>query len=130
MKARNYILIGLILVILDQITKFLFQNKTYLFKDIGIEYTTNTGAAFGILKGSNLILTIISLFIIIFLFTYYRKAASFEKPGLILLLSGTIGNLIDRVAFGYVRDFIAVYIWPNFNLADSYNVIGVIILLI
>ena len=45
-------------------------------------------------------------------------------------MAGTIGNLIDRIVFGYVRDFISISIWPSFNLADIFNVIGVILILI
>ncbi len=129
MKTGKLISIVSLLVILDQLTKYLFQNKIYMLDGIGIEYTTNTGAAFGILKGSNIILAIVSLLAIAFIFYYYRKAKNYERIGLILLLSGTIGNLLDRIIFGYVRDFIVIYWWPNFNIADAYNVLGILIIL-
>lgn len=118
-----------ILVILDQLTKFIFQDKLYLYKGFGIEYITNTGAAFGFLSGSNLLLALISILVICFIFFYYKKVNSKDKLGLLLLFAGTIGNLVDRLLFGFVRDFIAFPFWPNFNFADMYNTVGVLILI-
>lgn len=118
-----------ILVILDQLTKFIFQNKLYLYHGLGIEYAENTGAAFGFLSGSNILLALISFIVIGFIFFYYRKVNSNDKFGLLLLMAGTIGNLTDRLMFGFVRDFIAVPFWPNFNFADMYNTVGVLILI-
>jgi signal peptidase II len=112
------------LVILDQITKYLFTNKEYLIGSIGIKYVENTGAAFSIFQNQTIILSIISLIAVILIIKYYKTFK--VKLPLILLLSGTLGNLIDRVILGYVRDFIAISIWPTFNIADSCITIGVI----
>lgn len=125
---KKFAIIVPILVTLDQITKFIFQGKEYLHKGFGIEYATNTGAAFGILKGNNFFLAIIAIIVIGFIFYYYKKVDKHERTGLLLILAGTLGNLIDRIFFGYVRDFIALPFWPNFNFADMYNTIGVLIL--
>ncbi len=103
------------LIFLDQLTKFLIP---------GI---TNTGAAFGILQGQNIFLILLSLIVISIIIFYYKKYKELRLY-LILILSGVIGNLIDRIFFGYVRDFINLKIWPVFNLADSYSVTGVILL--
>ena len=103
------------LIFLDQLTKFLFP---------GI---TNTGAVFGILQGQNIILIVIS-FIVIIAAIYYYKEHKDLKLSLILILSGTTGNLIDRLLFGHVRDFIDLKYWPVFNLADSYITIGTLFL--
>lgn len=119
-----------ILVTIDQITKFIFQEKAYLYKGLGIDYATNTGAAFGILKGNNFFLAIIAIIVICFIFYYYKKVDKHERTGLLLILAGTLGNLTDRIFFGYVRDFIALPFWPNFNFADMYNTIGVLILIV
>ena len=104
-----------LLIILDQITKYLFAT------------TINKGAAFGILQGYTTFLIIISL-IILTICIYYYKNKNLRLP-LNFLIAGIIGNLIDRIFLGYVRDFIDLRIWPVFNLADSFNVIGVIILI-
>lgn len=129
MRIKKILLLPFLLVLLDQITKLIFQNKTYMINGIGIENAANTGAAFGIFQGQNIILALISIVIIIAISYFYRKSKGLAQLGLLLVLSGAIGNLIDRILFGYVRDFIAVYWWPNFNLADSFNVIGIIIII-
>ena len=106
----------LVLIILDQITKYFFTT------------VTNTGAAFGILKGYNIPLLIISLIALMICIFYYVKEKKLRLP-LIFLISGIVGNSIDRIFLGYVRDFINLQFWPVFNLADSFNVIGVILLI-
>ena len=116
MKNSIMVLILFLLIFLDQLTKFLFP---------GI---TNTGAAFGILQGKNILLIIIS-FIVVIAGIFYLKEHKDLRISLILILSGTTGNLIDRVLFGYVRDFIDFKYWPVFNLADSYNTIGALLLI-
>lgn len=127
---KRFIILVILLIILDQVTKFLFQGKTYLINEIGIEYATNTGAAFGLLQGNNILLALLSLIIILFVFFYSQKAKGYQQIGFLFILSGATGNLLDRLVLGYVRDFIAVYWWPNFNLADSYNVIGILLLIL
>lgn len=117
------LLLALIIVVIDQITKFIFTNKKFLF----INYITNTGAAFGILKDSNLFLIIASFIVIAIILSLYKKSQ--YKLGLALMLAGTIGNLIDRIAFGFVRDFIDLKIWPIFNIADLSNTVGVAIII-
>ena len=107
----------LLLIVIDQITKHFFTT------------VVNTGAAFGILKGFNIPLLIINIIALAVCIFYYFKEKSLRLP-LIFLISGIIGNSIDRIIFGHVRDFINIGIlnFPIFNLADSYNVIGVVIL--
>ena len=113
-----WIILLVVLVVLDQITKY------YLTTVI------NTGAAFGILKGFNIPLFIINLIALIICIFYYFKEKNLKLP-LIFLISGIIGNSIDRIIFGHVRDFIdiGIFNFPIFNLADSYNVVGVILLI-
>ena len=106
----------LVLVVLDQISKRFLTT------------VTNTGAAFGILKGFNIPLLIVSLIALIVAIYFYFKDKSIKWP-LTFLIAGIIGNSIDRIFFGHVRDFINLQIWPVFNFADTYNVIGVILLI-
>jgi|SRR3989344_6592029 len=106
-----------LLVVLDQITKHF------------LAIVTNTGAAFGILKGYNILLLMISLAALIFCIFYYFKEKNLRLP-LAFLISGIIGNSVDRIFLGHVRDFIDLGFWPIFNLADSYNFIGVALLII
>jgi len=107
----------LILIVVDQITKYFWTT------------VTNTGAAFGILKGFNIPLLIISLIALVIVIFFYVKDKKLKIP-LTFLIAGIIGNSIDRIIFGHVRDFIDLGFFPVFNLADSFNVIGVILLII
>ncbi|MBS3144153.1 signal peptidase II [Candidatus Woesearchaeota archaeon] len=110
---------GLVVFLLDHFSKSFVVNN-------GFRYTTNTGAAFGILQGQTWLLIFIAVVVIAVLVYYsheYQLALGF-------LLGGTLGNLLDRVFYGYVIDFIHVPFWPSFNLADSFNVIGVGLLLL
>jgi len=113
------LLISFIVVILDQLTKYLAR--------IYLPYTKNYGAAFGILQNYTLFLIVISIIVIIAIL-YYSKKYNFYSLGFVL--GGTLGNLIDRIYFGYVTDFIDLGFWPSFNLADTFNTLGVIVLII
>ena len=96
----------------------------------------NTGAAFGLFQGQSSLLTIVGSVSVVLLLLYtlfiYRQFPNLDnKLGwsvLGLILGGTVGNLIDRLRFGYVIDFIDVGIWPAFNIADSSIVVGIILL--
>ena len=115
---KKLILISLAIVILDQLSKFYFGK------------TKNYGAAFGILQGYNWLFIIIALSVIFAVLYYYKEFKSYGKYGVIFLFSGSIGNLVDRLFLGYVRDFIELGFWPSFNIADSFNVIGVVMLIV
>ena len=110
---KKLLLFSLLLIALDQITKL------YFVKSI------NYGAAFGILQGWKYLFVIVSIIVILVIFFYSNKVKKYGWFGLLLLFSGTVGNLIDRIAFGYVRDFIDLGFFPVFNFADAYNTIGV-----
>ena len=108
MKKKKYILITFLVIIIDQLTKFLInQNIEYLksFQIIkNFFYFTNAhnnGAAFSILSGYNLLFISITLIAICLIDKYIEKNISFY-----ILLGGIIGNLIDRLIVGYVRDFL------------------------
>ena len=96
-------------------------------------YITNTGSAFGLFKGFNLIFILFSMIVIIVVLYYIKKIKQNENLlqfSVGLLLGGTIGNLIDRFLYGFVVDFIDFRIWPVFNIADSSVTISVILLII
>jgi|SRR3989338_1280919 len=129
MVKIKYIVLIFILVLIDQLTKFLSKNKNFFI----INYTENTGAAFSLFQGYTLFLILISILVVFFTLYYFIKIKQSPKRVyiiLILILSGTIGNLIDRISLGFVRDFIDLKIWPIFNLADLYNVVAFILILI
>ena len=106
-----------------------------LFNLLSLTYVHNTGAAFSMLEGARwlfIILGIIALNVIFIFFIKDKKLNNFEIITYSLLLSGILGNLIDRFLYGYVIDFIDVNIlnFAIFNFADSFMVIGVILLMI
>jgi len=131
---------AIIIILIDQITKFLIKinfqlNESLpLIKNIfHLTYIQNTGAGFGILKSQTLILIFISLIVIGVILYYIGSIKEKEKLLQILVgfvLAGTIGNLIDRIAYGFVIDFLDFQIWPIFNVADSFVTIGIIGLII
>lgn len=132
--------IALLIVILDQLAKFLIKQSFQLNQSIPIiknvfhlTYITNTGSAFGLFKGLNLFFMLFSAMVIVVIFYYMKKIKENEKTMKLaagLLLGGTIGNLIDRLLYGAVTDFIDFRIWPVFNIADSAVTISVVLLII
>ncbi|MFC1800992.1 signal peptidase II [Nanoarchaeota archaeon] len=129
---------ALLIVIFDQLTKilvkkFLIQPIKIIPKFLSLTYTQNTGAGFGLLQGFNLLLILISLIIIGFILYYYKKIKTNQKLLLFstaLVLGGAIGNLIDRILYNFVTDFISFAFWPAFNIADisiSVGVIGLVV---
>ena len=125
-KEISLITIGVFLIILDRLTKILFTKKQFFI----INYLENYGSFLGLI--SNKILIILISIIIIFILAFiYRKNKTLQiRLALILIISGLLSNLIDRVYLGYIIDFIDIRFWPIFNLADLYITIGIIITLI
>lgn len=127
--------IALIIILIDQIIKFLIKinfqlNQSFpLIKNIfHLTYIHNFGAGFGILQNQQWILIFISLIAIGAIFYYFDRIKEKEILLQILvgfILGGTIGNLIDRLAYGFVIDFLDFRIWPVFNIADSFVTIGI-----
>jgi len=129
---KKVLLASLILVLADQLTKLLAtkslgSGSIPVIGDIlRLTYVKNTGAVFGILQNTNSILIWISFIVIGFILFYLDKLSKQELVFAALVLSGAIGNLIDRIRLGYVIDFIDLGFWPVFNIADSLITIGVI----
>lgn len=102
-----------------------------------ISYFRNTGGAWSILNNHTWLLTVISLIIIILLIYYVYKNKpknKLETFGYSMILGGSVGNLIDRIIYGYVIDFLDFnifgYNYPIFNFADVFIVLGVLCLII
>ena len=131
MVNKKFVLIGLLLVILDQITKALVvaSNPNINFFAFVINFVKNTGAFWGWFKDSNLIFIWISLFALGLLIYFYDQFP--EKASLFytFLITGILGNLIDRLFRGFVVDFIDFRFWPVFNIADMmlfFGIVGII----
>jgi signal peptidase II len=98
---------------------------------LGLDYVENRGAAFGTLSEYGGLLTLLALLVVLGMVALYRRVPSpsiWLRLGLGLLVGGATGNVVDRLVYGYVVDFVAVGPWPRFNLADSSITIGVLLL--
>lgn len=118
----------LIVVFLDQLTKYLIKNRI-----VNITFITNSGSLWGIFQGSAMILIWLSIVIIgVFLYNFdkIQKSHFLVKLSSGLIVGGAIGNLIDRFIYKAVIDFIDFGWFPSFNIADSAISIGVVLFII
>ena len=139
MNIKKIIILFIILLI-DQVTKYLVaMNDTFISvinNFFYIDYTSNTGAAFSILSGHNIILILISLVmcVVLYHFMYSYREGKLTNLAFGMLFGGILGNLADRLFIGYVRDFISFkfgnYYFPTFNIADIGITVGVLLLFI
>ena len=143
-KWRNvvFLLVALLIVVADQLSKVWIRSNLATGQSLPetgffqLTHVQNSGGAFGLFQGQSFPLTILASIVIAILLFYvffisHRFPFLDNMPGkavLGLVLGGAIGNLIDRLRFGYVTDFIDVGIWPAFNIADSAVTVGVIII--
>ena len=137
----GFFLATLLIIASDQLSKLWVRSNLALGQSLPetgffrLTRVHNTGAAFGLFRGQSFPLTIVALVGVAALLAYglfiYRRFPYLDnmlgRSALGLILGGTVGNLIDRLYFGYVTDFIDIGIWPAFNVADSAIVVGVII---
>ena len=137
------ILIFLLLVLLDILSKYIVFNYIDLYQFIKITYffdithIHNFGVSFGLLSGTipSLVLIFIGLFVTAFvIYLYINSRDILERWGLFIIICGAIGNIVDRSINGYVIDFLYLHInqyyWPAFNFADIYISLGIIMIII
>lgn len=126
-----------ILVIIDQVSKILVTNlidgqvgNEY----IGLQITNNTGLAFGFNDGSNVKNIFLMIFVLLIVIRFVKNQIELIDTktaiSLSMILSGGIGNLLDRIFRGAVVDFIKIFKFPIFNIADCLIVVGTILLII
>ena len=138
----KWIWLAIVVVILDQITKYVASTSLEMYQPIAVmpmfNWTLmhNTGAAFSFLADAGgwqrwffaIIAVVVSVVIVLWI-KRLEQHERWQAIALALILGGAIGNVIDRILLGYVVDFIQVYyqqwFWPAFNIADSAIFIGV-----
>lgn len=136
-----YEIIVAILIALDQIIKYWALNYLQGVESIPIinnvfnlTYVENRGAAFGMLQNNQIIFIIVAAIASCYglYYLHTKKVNNIGKVGIILIISGAIGNLIDRIRLGFVVDYLDFHIiWSYvFNLADCFVVVGTILLCI
>lgn len=142
MKKKSLI-IATIIVIIDQVLKIVIDNILSINESIqvipNVFYITkvyNTGAAWSLFEGSGILLIIIAIVVFFLLLKYQNYFMENKRNTLAfaLIYGGLVGNLIDRVIYGYVIDYLHIYIFgfsfPVFNLADMAIVVGFLLVII
>lgn len=129
--------IALVLLVADQFTKQLVTSNLLIGESVPQEapvrftYVVNTGAAFGMLPQYSVYLVLIAVVVIGMVLFYQRYLPNDNlliKVALGLQMGGAVGNLVDRLRYGYVVDFIDTRVWPVFNVADFSISLGVCLL--
>lgn len=120
--------------ILDYLTKRYVESHLYLGQVVPVipgvfdfAYIRNSGAAFGILRGQTFFLVAVTVAVLAFVALYGDTLARMgpaARVGVGLVVGGSAGNLVDRITYGGVVDFLHVHHWPVFNVADSSVVVG------
>lgn len=129
-----------IFIFLDRISKYFvvknldYNETVHIFKDLlKFEKVENRGGIFGIFPEGRyffIIISFIALMLLLYFFIKIEPKTLFIAFNISLIISGILGNLIDRLKYGYVIDFISVKNFPVFNLSDSYITIGIVLMLI
>src|SRR5438034_3333565 len=144
-----YLILVVFTLFLDRWTKSVIQSRFSLNESISviddffnITYVRNTGVAFGIFSSisspaKSVLLSVFTALAATLVTVYSARTSTRNRllqVALGLILGGALGNLYDRLAYGYVNDFLEFYIgnyhWPSFNIADSAISIGVVLLTI
>lgn len=147
MKSRYsiFVIIAVVGILIDQLTKIIVDTKMQLFDSIPIienffhiTYVRNKGAAFSFLSNASwrlpffITISIVAAIVILIAFRKLRDDQKLAHTSLSLIFSGAIGNLIDRIRLGEVIDFLDAHWyshhWPAFNIADSLICVGVFML--
>lgn len=140
---KKIIIYSIIFFILDCISKVIVNNFVSLTESITVInnffYLTNVhnlGAAWSLFSGQRILLIVIGMAALFFIFRWINDFKNNNKNiwAFSLLISGLLGNLFDRIIYGYVRDFLdfrfGSYNYPVFNLADTFIFCGVIVLIL
>ena len=137
--------IAVVIVALDQWTKWLVRTNiapgeswlpdslAWLSPYARIVHWYNQGASFGMFQEGNMVFTVLAFIVIAAIIYYYPKIENADWPlrlAMSMQLGGAAGNLIDRLAFGHVTDFISIGSFPVFNVADSSISVGCVVLLL
>jgi signal peptidase II len=125
-------------VLADQVTKHIvtstlaLDESTHVVGPLSIHHVENSGIAFGLFSSATAIVTLVTGVAVVWMVVYFARSGSRHPvlpAALGLLIGGSLSNLVDRIRLHHVTDFIDLRWWPAFNLADSFIVVGVILLL-
>ncbi|RLE47429.1 signal peptidase II [Candidatus Woesearchaeota archaeon] len=130
--AKNFFLIAGSVFLLDRISKTVFQKVSLDLGFLNLHLVKNSGGLWGVFQGMNILFVFVTLLVLGGIFFYLRRILA--SPTIVwvsfaLVFAGGLGNLIDRLALGFVIDFVDFGFWPAFNVADSAISIAVCLLL-
>jgi signal peptidase II len=130
--------IALAAVAADQLTKHIVASQlalgdgVHVLGPFWIHHVRNSGIAFGFFSQATAVVIVLTGLAVAWMLVYFARSGA-RHPilpvALGLVIGGSTSNLLDRVRLGYVTDFLDLRWWPSFNLADSFIVVGVLILL-
>jgi signal peptidase II len=140
-SVRGWVFFAAALVfIADRLTKYVIVNSLTAAESIrvipGIFHVTlvlNNGAAFGIFRNMGVMFILMTFVAVALILLYVLRSKAMSAPVMAafgLILGGALGNLVDRIKFGYVIDFLDFRVWPVFNIADSAITVGAAILVL
>jgi signal peptidase II len=130
--------VALAAVAADQVTKHVVTHQLGLDQSVqvlgplSLHHVQNSGIAFGLFSSATAAVTVITAAAVVWMVVFFARSGSRHPvlpAALGLLVGGSLSNLVDRIRLGHVTDFIDISHWPSFNLADSFIVVGVAILL-
>lgn len=143
----RYLWITLIVIVADQVSKWyavlMLKQKppVVITSFFNLDLAFNTGAAFGFLADQsgwqNIFFVVVAIVVSFIIFNMAKRLGANDKQvmiGLMMILGGALGNVIDRLRMGYVVDFLDFHVggwhWPTFNIADSAITIGAALLIL
>jgi signal peptidase II len=130
--------VALAAVLADQVTKHIvtstlsLDESEHVVGPLSIHHVQNSGIAFGLFASATAVVTVVTSVAVLWMIVYFARSGSRHPvlpAALGLLIGGSLSNLVDRIRLHHVTDFIDLRWWPAFNLADSFIVVGVAILL-
>lgn len=130
--------VALAAALADQVTKHIVVHTLALDASVqvvgplSIHHVQNSGIAFGLFASATAVVTVVTSVAVVWMLLYFARSGARHPvlpAALGLLIGGSVSNLVDRVRLHHVTDFIDLKWWPAFNLADSFIVVGVAILL-
>jgi signal peptidase II len=134
----SLVAIALAAVVADQVTKHVVASNlalgdgVHVLGPFWIRHVRNSGIAFGLFANATAAVIVLTAIAIAWMLVYFARSGARHPVlpiALGLVIGGSVSNLADRVRLGFVTDFVDLRYWPAFNLADSFIVIGVVILL-
>jgi signal peptidase II len=140
-RSRQWSALALVVLaatLADQLTKFLVSSRLSLGEErevagsFAIHHVQNSGIAFGLFAGSTWLVIPLTAAAVLWMLVFFARSGARHPVlpvGLGLVIGGSVSNLVDRVRLGHVTDFLDLRYWPAFNLADTFIVVGVGVLL-